>query len=929
MRICASLPAGAGAAVGLAARAAALAAALLAPPAPALAAEAPANLVANGDFSQVAAGRPDAWEAAGDARSVTQVLRAARDADGRPCAELACTRFEHQGPASHAMIAQVGRVALARGRLYEFSCRLRSPDIRGRAVSVAISDTATWTNCGLQDSLPVGRQWRTVRRVFTAARDVGPTSRLQFWYAETGTLCLADVRIVECAAQAVEFTDVVPPGGGRNLVRNASFEVGACGWSSLGRRVGWGALQRLYGRVCVGGAPHGESYLRVPVDGRETPTLYFDYYEPVVHRETRPLAAGVGWIPLEPGAAYTLSCHLRAGDDGVRAVFGVRAKDPSGRWQDYRQTVDLAREWRRHALTFRPAHRYGFVFVGGAMDRVREAYVDLDAVQLEKGEQATPFEPRTALEFALEPSAPAGLFTPSDSPALVLHACNHGPAPARAAVRFQAADFSDRPASLAEQSLEVAPGASVRRRVDLPADWRGFYRVRATAEAAGRAEPADLRLAIVPPRGTSDSVLGINHAFATEDLILLAAKAGVGWYRDWSLKWQHVEPARGEFHWERADEQIHRVRGRGVRLMALLPPFPSADWISEAPDGLPATGYPGVRLRQAWAPRDPAELARFVGQAVARYRAHIQVWEFLNEPIYTDYALPADPANRYGGRQYAPRDYVALLAVASAAMKRADPACRVMGGIGSGPAHLTREVLEAGALKHLDLFNLHFYPGSRRPEGTLDEMQALLALMDRHGGRRPIWVTEFAYYAADDLPRRPFIASPNSWSEARLLESERQGADYTARFLLAMLARGVEKVFLHSGASGGVNEPDFECALFAYGGAPRKALAALAVLADLLGPAPKFLGERRLGESAYAFAFEGPGRGVVALWDADEDAATRMTAPETPGLRRLDAMGRDLAPGPIPLSPSPVYLVVPPAAGPEALQAVQPAAPPR
>src|SRR5205085_9215524 len=138
-----------------------------------------------------------------------------------------------------------------------------------------------------------------------------------------------------------------------------------------------------------------------------------------------------------------------------------------------------------------------------------------------------------------------------------------------------------------------------------------------------------------------------------------------------------------------------------------------------------------------------------------------------------------------------------------------DPACKVMGGVASGPGHFTKELMNAGILPLIDILNLHIYPGMRAPEGYLAEMDALLRRMDAHGGRKPIWMTEFSYYGIDDPPRKPFVPG-GGWSEERLL-SERDCPEYTVRFLAVMLSRGVEKVFLHSGASGAVNDPNYEC----------------------------------------------------------------------------------------------------------------------
>ncbi len=174
-----------------------------------------------------------------------------------------------------------------------------------------------------------------------------------------------------------------------------------------------------------------------------------------------------------------------------------------------------------------------------------------------------------------------------------------------------------------------------------------------------------------------------------------------------------------------------------------------------------ADGKPFARLvctRCARAGGDSHAMLAQNGQ-VNLDKDRIHLWEFLNEPVYTSYALPSDREGKLGGKRYTPADYVALLEVAAKGMREADPACKVMGGIAGPPRTLTREVIEAGCLKHVDIFNLHVYPGKRMPESYAGEMKDLVAMMDAHGGRKPIWMTEFSYYGADKLPRRPFFFS--------------------------------------------------------------------------------------------------------------------------------------------------------------------------
>jgi hypothetical protein len=861
------------------------------------------NLVKNGDFSRVLEGKPVGWETVGDPQFVTQELSA--DDGGKPCAKLVCTRCEGSGRSRQAMVAQVGQVPLEAGRFYRLSLRARAEGISSQAIRTAITDTASGEQCGLRERLRVSPSWQDFSFLFQATRTVSETGRLEFGFAEPGTLYLADVRMIALSMDEVVFTNTVPKGAGKNLVPNGSFEIGMIGWGAEGDPIAWGNLDRLAGRIESAGPAHGARFLRVPMGGGAGLALHWDYYEPVALRCRKMLAASLGWIPVERGGLYTVSCSMRASVNGARAVIGVRSQDPgpggavSG--ADLVNTVQLSTDWRRYSYTFPAKHGYVYAKAGPDLAEDVRVDVDIDAIQLEKGEGATPFEPYSRLEVGVEPSAPGGIFTEGQPASLRVRACNHAGTAARLRVEFQVRDFFDAPVELPPVSLDVPAGSLADRDVPLPADWKGYYRLNARYEAEGAAGTQSLRLAVVPPRTSDDSMLGINHAFPDAYLIQLAKKAGVTWYRDWTLKWHDLEPAPGEYHWEIGDVQVDRVLAEGAHLMALMPPYPSAKWNTTAPPEAATTGRAPREL--AWAPKDPAELGKFIEKAVAHYKDRVRVWEFLNEPIYTHYALPARPGS------YEPADYVRLLKVAYAAMHRADPDCKVIGGIGSSPRRLTKEVIDAGCLEHCDVFVLHIYPGGNEslPESFIPQTDALLAYMKEHGGVKPIWVTEFSYYAEDDPPIQPFVRARGSWAEDRLLANERECAEYTIRLFAIMMARGVEKFFIHAGVGGRVNVPYYDCCFFKYGGAPARLFPALAVYTELMGPAARFIVEKRLGDDGFCVAFETGKRSVLVLWRANGEAA--VSVPE--GAECLDLMGRAVRQRPVSISRTPIYLVGP------------------
>jgi hypothetical protein len=570
-----------------------------------------------------------------------------------------------------------------------------------------------------------------------------------------------------------------------------------------------------------------------------------------------------------------------------------------------------------------------------------DATVWIDCVQLEQGDKPSDFVPRQPVEVGLTARPFGNVFHAGDPVILRVQASNATGKPLELAFNATATDFFGAKVSagkfaLSNSFLDAFSIGSRPHSTQMAADWTldlkdpGHYAVDVTWQGAdGKPATRRLYLAIIRPYGdkAADSPFGINHAPPSAELCKLLRQAGVVWARDWSLKWQHIEPESGKFDPTPGDTQVDRVLATGMKQMCLLPPFPSSNWASEAAGKFDTKGYPGVRLAMAFAPKDPALLDAFIERCVTHFKARVNVWDFLNEPIYTDYSLPA-AGKGVPGAKYTVADYVRLLKGAYAAMKRADPACRVLGGIGSGPDNLVPEFIAAGGLDCCDLLNLHIYPGKAPPEGYLGPMARLAERMKAAGKVKPIWITEYSYYASDDPPWEPFIAKGGDWAGVRLLDDERQCADYSVRFAVVMLASGVEKLFYHAGSSGEVNAESLECCLLRYGGKPRKVYVAQAALAGALGAQPKFAqritppaatggaapspaGQPAPAEGVYAFAFDCPGRAVVVAWADAELAGEGWRLAPPKDAQVSDITGRRLNAGEPVLTSSPLYVVAP------------------
>ena len=206
------------------------------------------------------------------------------------------------------MLAQTG-VSLVKGKTYQLTMDVRARGISAGVVSVAISNTQNWTNCGLSGDVSVSDAWSTVHKVFKATQDVSGNTRFQIWFHEPGTLWVRSETDGVCGGAGRVYAAVA----GRHFQEPAGqwvFRMRADGVVITGHadRVGESGSPAWHDRD--GGGASGERYLRIPMGPDKSPRMYFDYYEPVARVELSPLAASLGWIRVQPGRPYTLSCQM-------------------------------------------------------------------------------------------------------------------------------------------------------------------------------------------------------------------------------------------------------------------------------------------------------------------------------------------------------------------------------------------------------------------------------------------------------------------------------------------------------------------------------------------------------------------------------------------------------------------------------------------
>lgn len=856
------------------------------------AAKEPASPVLNPGFELDADhdGSPDGWGfIAGDGGKSALSLDKGRT--GKHSAKVTCEVMQGRwGPG----LGQAGTVAVEKGKYYRVVFNAKGEDVAN--LTVGLHDTSNWQHCGLWSTVTMKEDWHRHEVTFRAAKTCSETTRLQFGIGAEGKFWLDDVVFELSGPPRNEaLLDVE---GAKNLLPNASFELGESGWGTYG-------ADKLFGEIDSTAAAHGKCSFKIAL----APDRYPVYYNDFVYRQhgtpghgpvTKLPLTNVGWVPLEKNQPYTLSLWLKTDKPGL-AVSASVALWPSGAGS---KTFNATGQWQRYAFTFKPRYDSGFVTIEARVDDPARdrATLWIDGVQLERGAAPTAFEPMRPVEMAAATPRPGNIFHLGDRVEVELTLRNSTDAAKRVSVHERITDFFDRPVHEASKSIDVPRGATVHRQVVPTQTDPGFYRLHLRLEGEGYKQEQRMRFAVIFPYAQTypraDSQFGINHAFISDHFMGLARDAGVSWVRSWFLKWDDVEPVQGRFEFAESDVQLNRLLDLGFRVQVCLA-TPSCRWSSSAPaDMAGTTGSEAELRRNWWLPKSFDDYERYVFGVVDQFKGRVRHWEVFNEPV-----------DRKGGPDSnldLKANYIKFLRCAGAAARRADPKCQVMG---AGYHYISQAMEKQAALAHMDITSEHAYPGLATSRAWQRRWDELAGKFQAAGGPRPIWVTEYGVYADDD-------PDPTT-AQSRFLvhlgkDSEREAATHVVQHYVIALASGVDKMFFHIGNWPWQLNREHGCGFhmfFEYAGLPRKTYVTHNVLAWMLTPRAKLSRRIHTGPRLFAYEFRAGDQATIVAW-----RARRATLGS--GVRAVlcaqhvevrDVAGRDVRRGLTQLGNSPVY----------------------
>ena len=253
--------------------------------------------------------------------------------------------------------------------------------------------------------------------------------------------------------------------------------------------------------------------------------------------------------------------------------------------------------------------------------------------------------------------------------------------------------------------------------------------------------------------GLNGHVVWVSGAEAKAQLDR-ARGGGVTWVRE-ELPWAAVEPSPGAFDWARTDALMAAASSAQMNVLGLL--GYSARWSSTDPSGAGDTRY---------APRDPAEYARYALEVVKRYGPRGSFWssrrDLKPQPL-TAVELWNEPFGFWAWKPNPdPAAYARLVRAAATAIRSYDPSIKIL--IAANVLQVRtdntlrnwmQEVLAAdpGLRSLYDAYSVHPYPYPRTKSPTDDSgdirwAYSQVTINHNLDPTKPIWITEVGWSTA-------------------------------------------------------------------------------------------------------------------------------------------------------------------------------------
>jgi hypothetical protein len=256
--------------------------------------------------------------------------------------------------------------------------------------------------------------------------------------------------------------------------------------------------------------------------------------------------------------------------------------------------------------------------------------------------------------------------------------------------------------------------------------------------------------------------------------------ARFGSWRLWDagVDWAKLEPARGQWRFEKLDRLMALAEAHGVEPMLTLGVTPT--WAAARPDEPFVYGAGG-----ASEPRDLADWENYVRTVANRYKGRLHYFEIWNEPKYGD--IEPTKGAFFSGTA---KNLVDMACAARRVAREVDPDMRIVGPGFTGAGDRLERFLKAGGGQCIEVVGFHFYTAT--PEKMRERILDVRQIMQHQGvGHLPLWNTEQGYEVVGPRARIP----GNLGFE---VADEATEAAYIARSLVLGADAGLSRFYFYS-----------------------------------------------------------------------------------------------------------------------------------
>jgi hypothetical protein len=234
---------------------------------------------------------------------------------------------------------------------------------------------------------------------------------------------------------------------------------------------------------------------------------------------------------------------------------------------------------------------------------------------------------------------------------------------------------------------------------------------------------------------------------------------------DSEAAWLSLEPAKGEWHFEKIDRYIELAESRKANILLVLG-FPP-QWAASRPN---ETGVAG-KLGASSEPANMDDWRNYIRIVATRYKGRIKYYEIWNEPEDKLY---------YTGTvakmvSLAEEAYAVLKDVDSSNMLGSPP-ITIRGGL-----PWLRNYFQSGGNKWVDMVDVHIYVFPDAPEAMIGMYESFPAMLVQNNlSNKPVWNTEMG------------------WSLPKEFSDEKEAAAYVARSYILNWALGLSRLYWYA-----------------------------------------------------------------------------------------------------------------------------------